>query len=334
MVDRSRDAPRTSNERVDQATKDLEQLKKDVAKGADALRNDPGHILQLNPNSRTPQLVATQDGSTSIDSSLVFRDGRLEVCDPTGDEARDLSARGLTAEGDLTAQAFYVTGNAIRCMSTDGALRWDPDGAMAIANRSGSELRGLRCSRVVTDAVNVSGELRTVGGIRSEYGISTAGDVFAGFGFRGDYVRSDTYDGAIRWNPNGAVECVNYAGSAYRGIYATNFAPPPSWRAYKIDQRPLADYLGASPGTVIDRLDLASSWTYDPAAQSFDDGTEERIGPKLDEVPEALRIDRTDPDTGEDRSSWEIGSMLTVALAEIQSLRARVAELEARLSAS
>lgn len=144
---------------------------------------------------------------------------------------------------------------------------------------------------------------------------------------RGNSIWNYDRDGALRWDATGALEVVTRDGTGYRGVYASNFAPPPSWRRYKLDQRALAEFLGSSPGDVIDGLDVGWSWTYDPAVVSFADGTE-RIGPKLDEMPDGLIVRSVDEKSGEDRSSWDLAGMITVLVAEVQALRKRVSELE------
>ncbi|GAA4845454.1 hypothetical protein GCM10023201_40860 [Actinomycetospora corticicola] len=180
--------------------------------------------------------------------------------------------------------------------------------------------------------VAVGHELIAQGGIRTEAGISSGGDAtFSGvmtapLRARGANWSSSLYNGAIRWESTGALEVKTYDGSAFRGVYASNFAPPPSWREYKLDLRALADVLGGDPGDVLDRIDVATSWMYRETV-SFADG-EERIGPKLDELPDALIVRSYDEDTGEDRSSWSVNGMVTVLIAEVQALRRRVAELE------
>lgn len=182
--------------------------------------------------------------------------------------------------------------------------------------------------------VSVGHELVAQGGIRTEAGISSGGDAtFSGtmtapLRARGANWSSSLYNGAIRWESTGALEVKTYDGSAFRGVYASNFAPPPSWRAYKLDLRALSEVLGGDPGEVLDHIDVATSWMYRETV-SFADG-EERIGPKLDEMPDALIMRSYDEDTGEDQSSWSVNGMVTVLIAEVQSLRRRVAELEGR----
>lgn len=321
MVRRSSDAPRGLG-RVKGTEDALDETNRAVARGSTSLRNNVGHRLLLDPASPTPLVTPTLSDSQSVDSALKFRDGGLEVRDPTDSESRDFSARSMRTDG------IRVSNNAIFSLTSDGAVRFSPDGAFEVANQSGTEFRGVRTSRLHANDILANNEIRAVGGIRAEGGLSCGTRAAA------PNWSSSIFDGAITWSgpPTvGALMVRNYAGTEYRGIFASNFVTAtPSWRRLKMRSSTLDDYLGKSPGALIDDLHLDDAWTYDPAqVPTLADGTV-HIGPALDEVPDKLRDPLPETDGHHDLASWNTRDMLVVALAELQRLRRRVAELETR----
>lgn len=297
---------RTVVERTEDATRRLEQQRVAQERGAQAVRNRSGAVLLLDPASPTPLLQAQVDANTvAPDAALRFGNSSLEVRDPTDSGYRDLGVRGIDARGTV-----HSTG--------------------AVTAVGG----------VYTDF-----EIIAQSGIRSEFGISSAGDIFSSarvyadnLSITGNSIWSWPRNGAIRWETGvneGALAVCTRDGLSGRGVFATNFAPwGSSWRAIKRDVRPAVELFGATAGEVVDRLEV-SAHRYDPErAPAGYDCDEQRFGPMLDELPEALRFTRVD-DEGVTHTSYDTTKLLAVALdalqetrAELAALRDRVAELE------
>lgn len=142
-------------------------------------------------------------------------------------------------------------------------------------------------------------------------------------------VSSIPYDSGFRFGYDGAIEVTNRAGTAYHGIRSSNFVTVPSWRALKKDFRSTKEYLGDGALNTVRALDIRA-WRYDQNVAPDLIDTNEHFGPMLDEVPSPLVSPLLNTE-GEDRSSFSVDKLLSVALAAIQEQAQQIDDLTARL---
>ena len=147
MVARSEDKPRTMTDRVADASARLDEVNRALGRGAPALRDSAGNVLEMNADAPYPLL--TPQG---IDAAVAFTsDGTVKITSPDTTQDRDLTARSVTASATVTAGTVVMTGNSISSRDRDGAVRWGSDGAFEIASRDGSIFKGIRSSNFETD---------------------------------------------------------------------------------------------------------------------------------------------------------------------------------------
>lgn len=172
MVARSEDKPRTVTDRIDAASRRLDELARAQANGSPSLYNEAGHLLTLDAQSATPFLVPR-----GTDSGLRFNDGQLEVTDPTGTEYRDLRVR--------------------RLRGTDVAFRLDTSMAYVVDGGNGNTWRALQTGdSYVHGVLYLDGDFRPGGTTYSTRDINAPK-------FRGNLGGpGDGYDGYGTWHGN------------------------------------------------------------------------------------------------------------------------------------
>lgn len=182
MVARSEDKARTVTDRISDASRRLDEAVRAQGRGAPALRDSSGNVLQMNADAPYPLLTPL-----GIDAAVAFTsDGTVKITSPDVAEDRDLTVRTIVASGgvhtdgeiradegirteaglscggafaasgDATfvrvlADNVSITGNSIWSYARDGAVRWGADGAFEVCSRDGTIFKGIRSSNFETD---------------------------------------------------------------------------------------------------------------------------------------------------------------------------------------
>lgn len=304
-------------------------------------------------------LMAGSPGSWVCLGSLEGR-GRLDVTtlNASGTVTSDrVVTAGLTVNGGATVNGFAVIlGNIDATSFTSGDTTVNGSGIAGPSGQFGGVVingGGIDCNNrsiggiVNADMVTLScGSSHINSGGFSGIGAGFSGNVTANdmttsagyytYGsYQGGAYRSNHSNCAINWSNDDAAGVVAWDGSVFKGIRSSNFATVPSWRRLKMDFQTTEEYLGETALDVVKRLDIRA-WRHDPDLASFADG-KTYYGLMLEELPEPLVTPGADD---EDGSSYDVGSMVNVALKAIQdqqehieALTARVETLTARVEA-
>lgn len=322
MVRRSTDAPRGVVDTINAQRANLAELTRAQGRGTTALRDASGNVLQMNPDARYPLLTAA-----TSDSSVAFTpEGVVKIMSPDTEQDRDMTVRDIASSGNVQANGFHATG--------DGYFTHALTADHIIAG-NGADFGG----GTVHGGVANFGQVNVGNGQVNCWQLNTGvGPIYVGPINSASQVNSGkitTYDLTANDNIAGGGLFASV------GVWSPAYNPAASRRDRKTHVRPLTEYLGRSACEVVDALDVCA-WQYDPEkAPTYADGVD-RVSfmvDDLEQVAPQLVIPR-DPAHAEAESgsedtddTYNMITMLNVALAAIKEQGQAIAELKSRVAA-
>lgn len=346
---RGTDTPTTVTERLNATDDQVKALNRAQAQGTEALLNDAGHKMLLNPQNPNPLIVA-QGGNDQIDSGLGFSQGTLQVLSQDGQQWRDIEAAGLVLHDSVDVPSATVGAGGIK---TTGAVDAGPVNATVLTSQgvlrgdSAQITNAIHAASLNGDTAALTGNLNTNGVNIGNYGMWSNGPLAIQSNISAPTMGASSSMSTWNMTANGNV---TLAGRAWNAIVSTVdtlynwWESLPSGRALKERFAPVddadADALLAAP---VQRWAWAEEpWLEEepmpPEAHGprrlLDRRPDERehYGPLAEDVPEIMQVVNPEGRLGVDLHSYA-GLLLRICQrqqAQIEDLTGRLAALEDR----
>jgi hypothetical protein len=310
-VYRSGDARKTMPEAVQNATEQLEQQSRAMGQGVEALRNSVGHRLGLTPQSARPLVIANA-GDKLVDVGMAFRDGGVELRDPTDSEYRDLKVRIFNATGSMATDGNMIVKGDALAGKFRGNLGGVNDGYAGYGQWHGGVSGDGAATQVDAGYILSGGNMKANGNINAGISIAAALNVFDGVG----NLRTQS-ERALKDHHGDLDPAVVDRFRTGRFSFKTDSGvglPVPTSEWVPLDPEDPDSQLVERP---------ALDWVPDESVH---------VGLYVDEMDEA------DPDLvrrgADGHRTFEDRGVVAYLVSAVQDLRARVAELEAQLAGS
>lgn len=305
MVARSEDRPRTTVGRQTHTERRIDELARTVGRGAPALRDSSGNVLEMNPNAPYPLL-----GPQGTDAAVAFTpDGTIKITSADTTEDRDMTVRLIHASdsvgtsGNLIAQGdVNVVGTVIGSwVHSTGNINADVSIGAGLNIIAGGNVSGASANF----GPLTSGQTQTGNLVCGQ--VNTSGDIFA----PGRNISTD---------PAGIMHSALYVGGTFQGHGVFDSTTTISDAQLKTDFSEVDD-------ADVDALLVAPVQRWRWRADITEDDRE-HVGPVAQDMPEIAAVETDDGRLGIDQTTY---SGLLLALCQRQ--QRQIDELTARLEA-